>query len=96
MRKRNTELLKDVIAQVLKQNKLDRPLNEKHIIDAWPAVLGHNINQYTSAHEIRQRVLYVTLTSSVLRHDLFLSKDQIMHSLNQYVGADVIKNIVFK
>ena len=96
MRKRNTELLKDVIAQVLKQNKLDRPLNEKHIIHAWPAVHGHNINQYTSALEIRQRILYVTLTSSVLRHDLFLSKDQIMASLNKHVGADVIKNIVFK
>lgn len=96
MRKRNTELLKDVIAQVLKQNKLDRPLNEKHVIDAWPAVLGHNINQYTSNLEIRQRVLYVTLTSSVLRHDLFLSKDQIIASLNKHVGLEVIKNIIFK
>ena len=96
MRKRNTELLRDVITQVLKQNKLDKTLNEKHIIDAWPVVLGHNINQYTSALEVRQRVLYVTLTSSVLRHDLFLSKDQIMNSLNKHVGAEVIKNIVFK
>jgi predicted nucleic acid-binding Zn ribbon protein len=96
MRKRNTELLRDVITQVLKQNKLDKPLNEKHIIDAWPVVLGHNINQYTSALEVRQRVLYVTLTSWGLRHDLFLSKDHIMNSLNKHVGAEVIKNIVFK
>ena len=96
MRKRNTELLRDVITQVLKQNKLDKPLNEKHIIDAWPVVLGHNINQYTSALEVRQRVLYVTLTSSVLRHDLFLSREEIKKSLNKHVGVDVIVDIVFR
>ncbi|MBN2767376.1 MAG: DUF721 domain-containing protein [Paludibacteraceae bacterium] len=96
MRKRNTELLKDVITQVLRQNKLDRPLNEKHIIDAWPEVLGHNINQYTTSLIINKRVLYVTLSSSVLRHDLFMSKDQIRDSLNKYVGADIIKDLVFR
>lgn len=96
MRKRNTELLKDVLAQVLKQNKLEKPLNEKRLIDAWPKVLGHNINQYTSSLEIKNRILYVGLTSSVLRNDLFLSRDQIKNSLNSHVGIEVIIDIVFR
>lgn len=96
MRKRNTELLSDVIRQVLKEQHLDKPLNEKHLIEAWPLVLGNNIVQYTSELQIKNSVLYVSLTSSVLRHDLFLSREEIKKSLNKQVGAEVIVDIVFR
>jgi len=96
MRKKNTELLSDVIRQVLKEQHLDKPLNEKRLIDAWPLVLGNNIVQYTSELSIKNRILYVSLTSSVLRHDLFLSREQIKNSLNKQVGVEVIVDIVFR
>jgi len=35
------------------------------------------------------------LTSSVLRHDLFLSREEIKNSLNKHVGAVVIDDVVF-
>ena len=96
MRKKNTELLSDVIRQVLKEQHLDKPLNEKRLIDAWPTVLVNNIVQYTTELIIKNRVLYVTLTSSVLRHDLFLSREEIKKSLNNQVGVEVIVDIVFR
>jgi len=96
MRKKNTELLSDVIRQVLKNQHLDKPLYEKRLIDAWPLILGNNIVQYTSELYIRRRILYVSLTSSVLRHDLFLSREEIKKSLNQQVGTEVIVDIIFK
>lgn len=96
MRKKNTEILSDVIRQVLKEQHLDAPLNEKRIIDAWPLVLGNNILQYTSDLIIKNKVLYVSLTSSVLRHDLFLSREEIKKSLNKQVGTEVITDIIFR
>lgn len=96
MRKKNTELLSDVIKQVLKQQHLDKPLYEKRIIDAWPLVLGNNIMQYTTDLTIKNKVLFVSIRSSVLRHDLFLSREEIKISLNKYVGFDVITEIIFK
>lgn len=96
MRKKNTELLSDVILQVLKNQHLEKPLNEKRLIDAWPVVLGNNILKYTSELSIKNKILYVSLTSSVLRHDLFLSREEIKKSLNKQVGTDVIVDIVFR
>lgn len=96
MRKKNTELLADVIRQVLKQRHLDRPLNEKRIVDAWPLVLGNNIMNYTTDLKVKNRVLYVSLSSSILRHDLFLSREEIKKSLNNHIGFEVITNIIFK
>lgn len=96
MRKKNTELLRDVIGQVLKTNHLDKQLNEKRLIDAWPKVLGENIKKYTTELVIKNRILYVTISSSALCHDLFISREEIKNSLNKSVGADVIKEIVFR
>lgn len=96
MRKRNTELLRDIIGQVLKTNHLDKQLNEKRLIEAWPKVLGENIMKYTSDLSIKNKVLYVSLNSSVLRHDLFISREEIKTSLNKNVGAEVINNIIFR
>ena len=59
-------------------------------------MLGSNIMQYTSDLSIKRKVLYVSLNSSVLRHDLFLSREEIKNSLNKQVGAEVIVDIIFK
>lgn len=96
MRKRNTESLRDIIGQVLKTNHLDKQLNEKRLIEAWPKVLGENIMKYTSDLSIKNKVLYVSLNSSVLRHDLFISREEIKTSLNRNVGAEVINSIIFR
>lgn len=95
MRRRNTETIRDVIEQFLKQKKLDKPLFEKKIVDAWPEVLGKNIMNYTGNLSVKNRKLYVTITSSVLRHDLFISRENIVESLNKHVGSHVIDEIVF-
>ena len=96
MRKRNTELLRDVIGQVLKNNHLDKQLYEKRLIDAWPVILGDTIVQYTTELVIKRKVLYVSINSSVLRHDLFLSREEIKNSLNRHVGSEVIIDIIFR
>lgn len=96
MRKKNTEHISDVIQQFLKLRKLDKPLNEKRLIDAWPLVLGHNIMHYTTEIYIQRKVLYVKISSSVLRNDLFMTRENIVKSLNQHVGVHVIDDIIFR
>ncbi|MDD4490759.1 MAG: DUF721 domain-containing protein [Paludibacter sp.] len=96
MRRRNTESIRDVIEQFLKQKKLDKPLFEKKVVDAWPEVLGKNIMEYSNNLYVKNGILYVTITSSVLRHDLFISRENIVQSLNNHVGNHVIDDIVFR
>ncbi len=96
MRKKNTESLKEILRQVLRDQHLVEKLNDKYIIEAWPVVLGKNITKYTTELTIKNRVLYVSLSSSVLRHDLFLSRQEIKNALNKHVGHEVIKDIIFR
>ena len=58
-------------------------------------VLGPTIMQYTRNIYVRDKVLHVSLTSSVLRSELTLCRERLVKSLNDYAGASVITNIVF-
>jgi predicted nucleic acid-binding Zn ribbon protein len=96
MRRQNTETLGTVIAQFLKTNKLQKPLDEKHAIDAWQTTLGKNVMDYTRDLQIKNGVLYVSITSSVLRHDLFLTRDEIRDKINAQAGSEVVKQIILR
>lgn len=96
MQRRNTQALKEVILQILKEQHLQEKLNDKHIIESWPVVLGQNISKYTTHLSVKNKTLYVSLTSAVLRHELFLSREEIKNALNKYVGAEVITEIVLR
>ena len=96
MRRKNTEALKDVLSQVLKQNNLDEKLYETRVIQSWSVVLGENVMQYTTKLFFNRKTLYVSLNSSVLRHEFFLSRERIKNALNDHVGANVVNNIVFQ
>lgn len=96
MRRSNIESLAEIIYHLLKVQHLEQPLFEKRIINAWPVVLGEQITQYTSRLEIKKSVLYVNINSSVLRQELFFSREEIKNALNKYVGSEVIKEIVFR
>ena len=95
MRRRNTEKLSDILGQVLKQNHLDEKLYETRVLKSWSVVLGENVMNYTSNLYFSKKRLYVTLTSAVLRQELFLTREEIRNSLNNYVGFPVVKEIVF-
>ena len=96
MRRRNTEKLSDILGQVLKQNHLDEKLYETRVLKSWSVVLGENVMNYTSNLYFSKKRLYVTLTSAVLRQELFLTREEIRNSLNNYVGFPVLKEIVFQ
>ncbi|MBP5770922.1 MAG: DUF721 domain-containing protein [Bacteroidaceae bacterium] len=95
MKKRNAEHIGEVIHQFLRQEGLETPYNEYRLVQAWPEVMGHAIEQYTADVQIRNRALYVKLRSSVLRHELMMNRHILVHRLNEYVGAQVIDNIIF-
>jgi predicted nucleic acid-binding Zn ribbon protein len=96
MQRTNTETIASVLSQFLKENKLDKPLNEKRLIDSWAEVLGGHIKQYTTDVSVKNEVLYVSISSSVLRHELFLSRYQIRDKLNLHAGGKIIKAVIFR
>ncbi|MDP4266679.1 MAG: DUF721 domain-containing protein [Bacteroidota bacterium] len=97
-RYKNELTLKDAIEAMLNAprfKKLGDKLTEFRIIEGWKKNMGPYIMQYTSELNLKDHVLYVRLTSSVLRKELSMSSAQIIEILNKEVNKDYLKKIVF-
>lgn len=95
MKRREVEPVGQLIKRFLRQNGLETPLNELRLIQAWPEVIGPAMAAYTTNLYIKNQVLYVHFTSSVLRQELMMGRDLLVQNLNKRVGATVITSIVF-
>ncbi|MBR1682603.1 MAG: DUF721 domain-containing protein [Bacteroidaceae bacterium] len=95
MRKQKAEAVGTLLHQFLREEGLETPYNEYLLVQSWPEVMGQGIARYTADVQIRNRVLYVRLTSSVVRAELMAGRTQLVHRLNNHVGAQVIERIIF-
>lgn len=97
MRKHNSESLGEVLRQFFEENQFfKRKFAESRVISGWGKILGSAVASYTDNIFLRNGTLYVHLSSSVLRAELAMSKEQILINLNRHVGMDVVKDIVFR
>ncbi len=96
MKRNETLLFGDVLRSVLRVQGLESPLNEMHLVDAWPEVVGSVAMRYTSNVFIKNQTLHVQLTSAVLRQELSMRKTVLVKQLNEKAGAQVITDIMFR
>ena len=95
MKRNDAEQIGEMVRKFFRQNALEAPLNEYRLIQACKDVVPA-ITKYTSNLYIKNQILYVHLTSSVLRQELMMGRDLLVKNLNKQVGAQVIVNIIFR
>ena len=86
MKRNDAEQIGDMIRKFFRLNGLESPLNEYRLVQAWKDVVGPAIAGYTSNLYIKNQILYVHLTSSVLRQELMMGRDLLVRNLNKQVG----------
>ena len=97
MKRTNSQSISEVLGDFLSENKqLREKILEIRIERAWGEVLGPMVMQYTRNVYVRYGVLYVSLTSAVLRNELSMCKERLVVSLNKYAGAEVIKELIIR
>jgi hypothetical protein len=58
--------------------------------------MGNGVNHYTTNVQLKREVLYVDLSSSVLREELSYGKEKIVAMLNEHLGKDLIKKLILR
>ena len=92
----NQSIVGDILNQIIKTNKLESGLNQVSVIDAWKNLMGNGVNNYTRSVTLRNNILYVELSSSVLREELSYGKDKIIKMINEELGKEVVKDVVLR
>ena len=95
MFRRDVKNIKDLVMQNLRENGLETPLLQKRLVDAWPEGAGPSVARFTREVSIYNQVLYVKLSSPVLRTELSMRRQTFIDKLNHIVGARIITDVRF-
>jgi len=94
MKRVNTQLIGTALDNFFEQNpELANKLAEVRLINSWKTVLGPSVSRFTNNLFIKKRTLYVHLTSSVLKSELLMCREQLIKKLNDEAGRNVIDSI---
>lgn len=96
MRRSETAKIKDLIDTLMRHYGAEEKIIENRIINSWEKVLGKTIAGYTSKLFIKDRKLYVSVRSSIVKAELLMIKEQIINRLNEKAGKVVIDQIIIK
>lgn len=86
----------EIINEVLRQERLSTRLDEHRAMTLWPDVVGPGINKYTVSRTVKNGVMTVVISSAPLRQQLMMSRTALIKQLNDFLGGEVITDIVFK
>ena len=96
MRRNGVNSLENILKKILNKPKIKKKLEETEVLNQIEEILGNNLKIYISNKYIKNGILYIHLSSSVLRNELSFQKEGIIDNLNNKLSKKVVKDIVFK
>ncbi len=68
---------------------------EGSVPDVWREVAGDSIADSSQVNFVRG-VLYVKVGPSVLRHEIFMNRENFRYEINSRLGSEIVKSIIVK
>ena len=96
MKRTEAKNIGQIINDLLKQENLDVELDEHRASALWPQLVGDGINRYTIRRYVKDGVMTVHLSSASLANELMLNRDSIIQRINEALGREIIREIIFK
>jgi predicted nucleic acid-binding Zn ribbon protein len=96
MRRSKTISLAEALDDYIREMKIGGKLSEVSVINSWEEIVGKAISSRTTKIYIKDHVLFVHLSSSVVRNELLMLREALKEQLNKKAGSEVIKDIVLR
>lgn len=96
MKRENTQLIKDILREFIKEEHLEDGLQRVRIFGVWDLVVGDAGARATTSKFFRDGILYCTINSSIVRTQLYYRKEEIVQQMNKLLSSDIITRLILK
>lgn len=93
MRRNKTITLKEALEDLISEYHLAPKLKEASAINIWQGITGKAITSRTKKIYIKDGVLHIYLTSSVVKNELMMLRETLRSQVNLKAGEEIIKEI---
>jgi predicted nucleic acid-binding Zn ribbon protein len=95
-KKNNLIKLGDAINQLFKQEKLDVKISQFTIKNSWKDIVGDMIANSTTEIFFNEKIIFITLNSAALKHELSFRKEELVNNINKFCGYKLVEQIVIR
>jgi len=92
----NPNKLGSIIKDLYKELGLEKCASDYKTIQIWASVVGPHINRVSEVEKIFNGILFVKVKNSAWRNELIFKKKLIMVQLNEAIGKELVRDIIFK
>ena len=96
MKKNDENSLKKVINRLIKAYGWEEKMDSVDLMNSWDKIVGGIIAKHTTNLYVKDKTLYVSLDSSVLRSELHMARTRLIDMINKEVGKKIIEDIVLR
>ena len=86
--------IKNLIDIFLKENKLEKGLVNIELKKAWFELMDNGVANYTTDVNLRNKTLYIKLSSPALKEELSYGKEKLIKLINDKFNKIVIEKII--
>ena len=89
----NTEI-KNLLNIFLKKNNLEKGLLDLEVKKVWHELMENGVSNYTSDVSLKNKTLYIKLSSPSLREELSYGKQKLIKLINERFKKTIVHKIV--
>ena len=90
----NNSEIKNLLNIFLKKNKLESGLLDLEVKKVWHELMENGVSNYTSDVSLKNKTLYIKLTSPALKEELSYGKEKLVKLINERFEKTIVEKIV--
>ena len=96
MRRKKPVVISDLLTIFIREHKLEEGFRQYRFMKLWDETVGPAVTRATIDKQLVGTKLYIRLSSSVVRSELYMSRSQLVSELNRQMGETIIDEIILK
>ncbi|MEN2283950.1 DUF721 domain-containing protein [Algoriphagus sp. SE2] len=93
-RKKEVAPLEAAFKDLLKAYRLEDKFQEKSLVQSWPEIVGKTIADRTTSVFVKEKKLFVKLTSGPIKKELLMNKGKVISLIENKFGKGIIEDLV--
>ena len=90
----NNNEIKNLLDIFLKKNNLEKGLLDLEVKRAWHELMENGVSNYTTDGSLKNKTLYIKLSSPALKEELSYGKEKLMKLINERFKKKIVQKIV--
>jgi predicted nucleic acid-binding Zn ribbon protein len=96
MRRTRTVRVGELLDDLFRDPAIRRNIAEGRLPDTWAEVAGPVAASNTEKVEFKNGIMTVWLTSSVLRHEIFMRRTMLRDAVNSASGFSLVRELIVR